>query len=54
MLIFLRLFSFLNLPNTQAFAALRKEKIHQKSKPFKNQAHYGQALYSTGVCLVWV
>ena len=44
MFIFLRLFAFLNLPNTQAFATLRKPKIHQKSKPFKNQALYGQTL----------
>jgi len=42
----LSLFAFLNLPNTQAFASLRKPKIHQKSKPFKNQALYGQTLFS--------
>jgi hypothetical protein len=54
----LRLFAKLNLPtgqaglpNTQAFAALSLPKIpayrtgrHQKSKPFKNQALYGQTL----------
>jgi hypothetical protein len=55
----LRLFAKLNLPtgqaglpNTQAFAALSLPKIpayrtgrHQKSKPFKNQALYGQTLH---------
>jgi hypothetical protein len=42
----LRLFAKLNLPNTQAFAALSLPKIHQKSKLFKNQALYGQTLSS--------
>jgi len=30
------------LPNTQAFAATKKTKNHQKSLFFKNQALYGQ------------
>jgi len=40
----LRLFVFFVLPNTQAFAATKKTKIHQKSLFFKNQALYGQTL----------
>jgi len=44
--IFLRLIAKLNLPNTQAFAALSLPIIHQKSKCLKNQALYGQTLYS--------
>ncbi len=43
------LFTFLNLPNTQAFATLRKPKIYQKSKPFKNQALYEQALFNSDI-----
>jgi len=64
----LRLFDKLNLPNTQAFAALSLPKIHQKYKPFKNQALYGQTLadccgketgrpklvnFGLPVCLFW-
>lgn len=41
----MRLFAKLNLPNTQVFAVLSFPKIHQKSKPFKNQALYGQTLF---------
>jgi hypothetical protein len=40
----LRLFVFFVLPNTQAFAARKKTKNHQKSLFFKNQALYGQTL----------
>jgi len=37
------------LPNTQAFAATKKTKNHQKSSFFKNQALYGHTL--NRVCL---
>jgi uncharacterized membrane protein len=39
------LFIFFVLPNTQAFAATKKTKNHQKSLFFKNQALYGQTLF---------
>jgi len=42
----LRLFVFFVLPNTQAFAARKKTKKHQKSLFLKNQALYGQTLNS--------
>jgi len=42
----LRLFVFFVLPNTQAFAARKKTKNHQKSLFFKNQALYGHTLIS--------